>query len=91
MMHVWAVMPKALIAVAVLACCVASARSVFGQVPKEAPMVMTVLEARVPADRLADVELVFREGMSPLPLIWGLRPIIHSITEEGRRYEQATY
>ena len=30
-------------------------------------MVMTVLEARVPADRLAEVEKVFREGMSPLP------------------------
>lgn len=30
-------------------------------------MVMTVLEARVPAERLSDVERVFREGMSPLP------------------------
>lgn len=30
-------------------------------------MVMTVLEAKVPAQRLADVERVFREGMSPLP------------------------
>jgi quinol monooxygenase YgiN len=30
-------------------------------------MVMTVLEARVPAERLDDVERVFREGMSILP------------------------
>lgn len=30
-------------------------------------MVMTVLEALVPDARLADVESVFREGMSPLP------------------------
>jgi quinol monooxygenase YgiN len=30
-------------------------------------MVMTVLEARVPADRVADVEKVFHDGMSPLP------------------------
>ena len=29
-------------------------------------MVMTVLEARVPAERAADVDRVFREGMSPL-------------------------
>ena len=34
---------------------------------KEAPMVMTVLEARVPAERLANVEQVFREGMAALP------------------------
>src|SRR5688572_11044002 len=33
----------------------------------EARMVMTVLEAHVPAARLSDVEQVFREGMSPLP------------------------
>jgi quinol monooxygenase YgiN len=38
-----------------------------GREAKEAPMVMTVLEARVPAARLSDVERVFREGMSPLP------------------------
>lgn len=30
-------------------------------------MVMSVLEARVPMDRLPDVERVFREGMAPLP------------------------
>lgn len=30
-------------------------------------MVMSVLEARVPVDRLSDVERVFREGMSNLP------------------------
>jgi hypothetical protein len=30
-------------------------------------MIMTVLEARVPDDRLADVEGVFREGMQNLP------------------------
>jgi heme-degrading monooxygenase HmoA len=30
-------------------------------------MVMTVLEARVPTERLADVERVFREGMSNVP------------------------
>jgi hypothetical protein len=30
-------------------------------------MVMTVLESRVPAAGLADVERVFREGMSALP------------------------
>lgn len=36
-------------------------------VPREGRMVMTVLEARVPADRLGEVEHVFGEGMSPLP------------------------
>ncbi len=30
-------------------------------------MVMTVLEARVPAGQLGDVERVFRDGMSSLP------------------------
>lgn len=30
-------------------------------------MVITVLEARVPAERLGDVEAVFREGMANLP------------------------
>jgi heme-degrading monooxygenase HmoA len=38
-----------------------------GEPAKEAPMVMTVLEARVPEARAGDVEKVFREGMSPLP------------------------
>ena len=41
--------------------------AMLGAPTKEIPMVMTVLEARVPADRLADVEKVFAEGMSPLP------------------------
>ena len=30
-------------------------------------MVMTVLEARVPVERLSEVERVFDDGMSPLP------------------------
>ena len=30
-------------------------------------MLMTVLEARVPANRLAEVDAVFREGMKGLP------------------------
>ena len=30
-------------------------------------MVITVLEARVPTDRLADVETLFRQGMADLP------------------------
>ena len=30
-------------------------------------MIMTVLEAHVPADQLPNVERVFREGMRPLP------------------------
>lgn len=34
---------------------------------KEVPMVMTVLEARVPEERRGEVEKVFREGMAPLP------------------------
>jgi hypothetical protein len=34
---------------------------------KETNMVMTVLEARVPADQLSNVDRVFREGMKPLP------------------------
>ena len=47
--------------------CVVLAAGLSGAPAKETPMVMTVLEARVPAERLADVEKVFREGMSPLP------------------------
>jgi hypothetical protein len=39
----------------------------LGEQTKEAPMVMSVLEARVPVERLSDVEGVFRAGMSPLP------------------------
>jgi hypothetical protein len=50
-----------------LVSCLAMTVVSFGQQTKEAPMVMTVLEARVPAERLSDVERVFREGMSPLP------------------------
>jgi hypothetical protein len=30
-------------------------------------MVMTVLEARIPAEQIAKVDRVFREGMTPLP------------------------
>ena len=48
-------------------CSVMIAVPLLGRETKEAPMVMTVLEARVPAERAADVDRVFREGMSPLP------------------------
>ncbi len=39
----------------------------LGEQIKEPSMVMSVLEARVPAERLSDVESVFRAGMSSLP------------------------
>jgi Antibiotic biosynthesis monooxygenase len=41
--------------------------SLYAEETKEPPMVMTVLEARVAADRLGDVERVFREGTSFVP------------------------
>lgn len=41
--------------------------ALYPEETKEPPMVMTVLEARVAADRLADVERVFREGTSLVP------------------------
>lgn len=56
-----AVLLCALIGLAVMA------RPSLAQNPKEAHMVMTILEARVPSGRLADVERVFREGMAVLP------------------------
>jgi len=51
----------------VLVACLLLAASATGEPAKEMPMVMTVLEARVPAERLGEVEKVFREGMAPLP------------------------
>ena len=44
-----------------------SASSNTSEAPKAPAMVMTVLEARVPADRLGEVERVFREGTAGLP------------------------
>jgi quinol monooxygenase YgiN len=47
---------------------IASCASViFARASKESRMVITVLEAHVPAEHISDVQRVFSQGMRPLP------------------------